>query len=168
MRRRLVQHGTVPLLRRTNPQPASKDTLSLMSMNLSLARVSLILSACAFCGFGLWLLIHPEALSLLDLQLDGPAARIEVRGYYGGLGLGMAAFFAVCATREPWFSAGLLAQGLSLGGAALVRVLAMSLEGTTTVLLLVLTSLEATGSIIGFAALARRRSVRVHASRSSR
>ena len=61
---------------------------------MMLNRLSLSLTSLAFAGFGTWLLVRPETMETVGLALTTPAAYTEVRGFYGGLELGCALFFA--------------------------------------------------------------------------
>jgi hypothetical protein len=83
---------------------------------MPLARLSLGLTAAAFGGFGAWLLVKPDALGKVGVEVPTPAARAEIRAFYGGLELGMAAFFAAAAARPTWFEPALILQSATLGG----------------------------------------------------
>jgi hypothetical protein len=122
---------------------------------MHLARLSLGLTAAAFGGFGTWLLFRPQALSAVGIELPTPAARAEIRAFYGGLELGMALFFAAAAQRPEWHRPALIAQAASLGGSALGRVFSMGTDPTTNPLIRLLTILESAGCAMGLAALAQ-------------
>ncbi|MCO5168882.1 MAG: DUF4345 domain-containing protein [Planctomycetes bacterium] len=124
---------------------------------MTLARCSLALTAVAFAAFGLWLLVAPQALGQVGVELPTPAARAEIRAFYGGLELGLAAFFAVAAARPAWFAPGLLAQALGLGGVVLGRLTGVVVDGATDPLLLALMGAEAAGCALGVVALVRLR-----------
>lgn len=114
----------------------------------TLVPLSLYLSALAFGGFGFWLLVWPEAMGRLGLELTTPAAVTEIRAFYGGLELGCAAFFVLAARRTAWHAPGLLLQATSLGGAALARLAGMVVDGTRDSLVVVLMSAEAVAAVI--------------------
>lgn len=117
-----------------------------------LPRLSLLITALAFGGFGLWLLVQPTALAAVDLQLPTPTARTEIRGFYGGLELGLAAFFAACAFRPAWHRPGLVAQAAALLGIAAGRTVGLAVEGGSTPIV-IFAAIEAVGGLIGLAAL---------------
>jgi hypothetical protein len=125
-----------------------------------LPRVSLVLTALAFGGFGALLLLRPETLAVVGVDLTTPSARTEIRGFYGGLELGFALFFAMAAARPVWFVPGLVAQSFSLGGVALGRVFGLVVDGSPESLTYALLAAESAGCLIGVAALARLRSIR--------
>lgn len=122
---------------------------------MTLARLSLALSALVFGGFGAWLLVQPQALSALGIELATPAARTEIRGFYGGLELGLAGFFAVAALRPAWFRPALVVQVCALGGIAAGRLVGFALDGPPEALLLALLAAEIAGTGLGLVALRR-------------
>lgn len=122
---------------------------------MQLARFSLGLTAAAFGGFGMWLLFKPGALANVGVELPTPAARAEIRAFYGGLELGMALFFAAAAARPEWFRPALVVQSASLGGAALGRIFSMRADPTDDRVIRLFTVLEGAGCTLGLAALAQ-------------
>jgi hypothetical protein len=120
-----------------------------------LARLSLGVTAAAFTGFGIWLLSRPQELSRVDVQVPSPAARAEIRAFYGGLEIGMGLFFAAAAARPAWHRPALAAQTLALGGAALARVVSMRIDPPVGPLVRLLTVLEATAAVGGAVAFAQ-------------
>lgn len=95
-----------------------------------LARTMLWLSALLFAAFGAFLLIDPGGMEKLGLPLAVPRWRTEIRAFYGGLELGLAAFLALCTRREEWAVPGLAAAAFILGGAGTGRLLGIALDGT--------------------------------------
>lgn len=124
---------------------------------MTFARVSLVFTAAAFGGFGVWLTVDPAALSAVDVGVGSATARTEIRAFYGGLELGLAAFFALAATRPRWFEAGLTAQLLGLGGAGLMRGLSAVLDGGASAFMGSLVAAELVGGAIGGVALLKLR-----------
>jgi hypothetical protein len=98
---------------------------------VTFARVVLGLSVLAWAGFGLMLLVWPERLAGVGLEVVSPLARVEVRGFYGGLELGIAAFLLWSLAAAERMRAGLMLGGLALGGTALGRLVGIALEGGT-------------------------------------
>jgi hypothetical protein len=121
---------------------------------MPLARLSLGLTAAAFGGFGAWLLVKPGALGKVGVELPTPAARAEIRAFYGGLELGMAAFFAAAAARPAWFEPALILQSATLGGAALGRVFSLRADPGDAPLIRALAAVEAVAALGGLVALA--------------
>ena len=58
---------------------------------MNFARFILAGSALAWAGFGLLFFVSPENLDGVGLVVDNAVARAEVRAFYGGLELGIAA-----------------------------------------------------------------------------
>lgn len=120
---------------------------------MHLARTSLGVTAAAFAGFGVWLLLRPQALSRVDVALPSPTARAEIRAFYGGLEIGLGLFFGAAAARPAWHRPALVAQAASLGGAALARIFSMTIDPPGHPLIRVLTVLEGTAAVAAVAAL---------------
>jgi hypothetical protein len=120
---------------------------------MSLARVSLLLTAAAFGGFGAFLFIQPAALEAVGLAVTRPAAAVEIRAFYGGLELGLAAFFLAASFPPVWFRPALLLQILTLGGAAAGRLLGVLVGGGGEPLIWALFAAETAGAGLGLLAL---------------
>ena len=81
------------------------------------------LLAIGFAGFGAAYAGRPSDMATLTgIVLPDGSATIDFAATYGGFQLGLAAFLALCAVREPWIRAGLTAGGLALAGIAVVRL----------------------------------------------
>jgi hypothetical protein len=89
-----------------------------------LAKSTLILAILGLAGFGLAFLLVPDTtLGWAGLELSGVGARTELRTFYGGLELGLAAVLIACLRRPARHRDGLwltLAIFASLAGARLV------------------------------------------------
>ena len=120
---------------------------------MSLPRLSLRLAALAFAGFGVVLLVRPELMAMLGLELGRPAAVTEIRAFYGGLELGLALFFALASTRDAWLAPALFAQAASLGGIVLARLIGVAVDGGAEPLILLFAVLEGTGAVLALVAL---------------
>ncbi|HEX8904439.1 MAG TPA: DUF4345 domain-containing protein [Longimicrobiaceae bacterium] len=125
---------------------------------MRLARISLVLAALAFAGFGVALLVRPTLLGILGVQLPTPAAATEIRAFYGGLELGLAAFFFIASRRDAWVRPALFAQAAGMGGIVLARIAGIAVDGSAEPLVLLFGALEASGAILGLIALRRLRS----------
>ena len=117
-----------------------------------LARISLGLAALGFGAFGLYFLARPEAMGSMIVFEEQASVRIEIRGMYGGLELGLGVFFGAAALRRDWFRPGLFAQMATLGGLAGGRILGMIAESEAPVSLVFFTALELGGAALGLAA----------------
>lgn len=115
--------------------------------------VSIGLTAAAFGGFGVVLLLDPGLLATVGVEVSRPAGAVELRGFYGGLELGMAIFFAIALLRRAWWRPALLAQVLALGGAAAGRVFGILVGGGGEPLIYMLLLAEATAAVVGLLAL---------------
>lgn len=92
----------------------------------------LSLAALGFLGFGLAIVAAPEAV-LATVGISGtPAGVVELRAFYGGLELGLAAFLFACAAKPGWREAGLWSVALANGGIAAARLLGIGLSGEFT------------------------------------
>jgi hypothetical protein len=71
----------------------------------------------------------PVVASRPEAQLPSPAALADGRAVYGGLTLGLGAFFLLAAQRPSMTRAGLWAAFLSIGAAGVGRGLGVVLDG---------------------------------------
>ena len=120
---------------------------------MSLPRLALRLAALAFAGFGVALLVRPELIGALGLELGRPAAATEIRAFYGGLELGLALFFGLASTRDAWLRPALFAQAASLGGIVLARLIGLALDGSAEPIILLAGAAEGTGAVLAVIAL---------------
>lgn len=118
-----------------------------------LPKVSLALSAVVFGVFGLLLFVRPELLGAVGVEIARSAGAVELRAFYGGLELGLVAFFAVAVRRREWWKPALLVQILALGGVAAARLLGILIAGGGEPLLYSLMTAEVGGAAIGVVAL---------------
>ena len=92
----------------------------------------LALAGLGFLGFGVAIVVAPGAV-LATVGISGTTAGlIELRAFYGGLELGLAAFLFACAARPSWREAGLWSVALGNGGIAAARLLGIGLTGEFT------------------------------------
>ncbi|MCO6429812.1 MAG: DUF4345 domain-containing protein [Deltaproteobacteria bacterium] len=71
--------------------------------------VYLWLNAVLYLGLAIWCMVLPERTSAaLGYGLTGGSGRSEYLVVYGGLQIGLAAFFAACAARSDWHYVGVL------------------------------------------------------------
>lgn len=116
--------------------------------------LALNLAAIAFAAFGLILFIAPGILKSVGVAiLENEPGAVELRAFYGGIELGLAAFFAVAARRPEWVKTALTALVFTLGGIVLMRGFALLIAGFHANLLIYLSWLGETALFI-FALLA--------------
>ena len=127
-------------------------------MKWTFERIFLAISMLVFLGIGVWLLIYPDALAGLGIELKEPAARIDVRATYGGLDLGLAAFLIWCLLRDERLRTGLVAVGFVCAGLGLTRLLGIALEGQGTQLMWSFVGIELAVALWLFVYLRRSRS----------
>jgi Domain of unknown function (DUF4345) len=95
--------------------------------------VLLVLAGLGFLGFGAWLVVDPAGgLATVHIAATHPAGLIELRGFYGGLELGLGVFLLMCAARPDWRRAGLWLVALGNGGIGLTRVAGIAMTGVFT------------------------------------
>lgn len=95
-----------------------------------LARVVLSLQLLATAGLGLAYFIRPhEMTNLSGMLLMAPAAATDVRAYYGGLQLGLAAFIGLCLARRELIAPALTLFTLLYCALALARIGGLWLDG---------------------------------------
>jgi hypothetical protein len=118
------------------------------------ARIVLALSAIMYAGFGTAYLARPKAMAkLTHFELPTPTAVTEIRAFYGGMELGLAALLVVCAIRPAWAGAGLLALALLSGGAAVARLVGFAADGSATPLLWKVLAAEVLVAVLGVVGL---------------
>ena len=100
---------------------------------MKFGRVVLAVVAIIFVPFGVWGLIDPVAVAgLTQVQLPTPTALADGRAVYGGLTLGLGAFFALCAVRQELVRPGLWAVLLTVAGPFLGRLAGVVADGAGT------------------------------------
>lgn len=121
-----------------------------------LAHASLLVAALGFGIFGIALLLLPHLLGMAGVQADSSSGVIELRAFYGGLELGLAAFFLTAMRRPKWVCAALFAQVAAAGGIAGARVLGIIMAGGEANAIIYLSGAgEAAVALLGLAALWR-------------
>jgi hypothetical protein len=95
-----------------------------------LARVILAIQLLVLAGLGLLYFIRPHEMSNLSgMLLLAPAAATDVRAYYGGLQLGLAAFLGLALLRSDLTHAALTLLVLLYSAMALARIGGLWLDG---------------------------------------
>jgi len=120
---------------------------------MSFPRWVLRLTALVFAAFGVALLVRPELIGRLGIELARPSGSTEIRAFYGGLELGLALFFAVASARDEWLRPALFAQAAALGGIVLARLAGVVVDGGAEPIILLAAAMEGTGTLLAVAAL---------------
>lgn len=95
------------------------------------ARIVLLIQIAALFVLGLAYFIRPEEMaSFSGALLMGSAAVTEVRAYYGGLQLGLAAYLAMALLRQDLLRPALILLVLLYSVLALARAAGLWLDGT--------------------------------------
>lgn len=94
------------------------------------ARIVLLIQIAALLVLGLAYFIRPEEMaSFSGALLMGSAAVTEVRAYYGGLQLGLAAYLAMALLRQDLLRPALILLVLLYSSLALARIAGLWLDG---------------------------------------
>lgn len=94
------------------------------------ARVFLLIQLLALAGLGLAYFLRPHEMSNLSgMLLLAPAAVTDVRAYYGGLQLGLAAFLLLALLRAELLRSALTLLVLLYSALALARIGGLWLDG---------------------------------------
>ena len=94
------------------------------------ARILLAVQAIAFVGLGLAYFTRPEQMANLSgMFLMAPAAITDVRAWYGGLQLGLAAYLLMAMSRVDLARAALTLMVLLFSALALARIGGLWLDG---------------------------------------
>ncbi len=123
---------------------------------MNLSRLALITAASGFAGFGIACLVRPKnMLRQVDVNARSARGTTELRAMYGGLELGLGAFFAVAAAKPAWERPALLAQTLGLGGLAASRLAGILTDRPRGALMKALVVAESSAAALAAVALTR-------------
>jgi hypothetical protein len=93
--------------------------------------VLLWITGALFAGFGVGFAAVPNELA--ELVTGGapatPSAATDMRATYGGVSLGLALFFGLCAARPQWVRPGLVAALLVVGSLGATRLVGIVADG---------------------------------------
>ena len=94
-----------------------------IGLGMTLSKIALLTAAAGFAGFGVACTIKPEQmLRGADVRPRTARGTTELRAMYGGMELGLGAFFVVAALKPGWQRPALAAQALGLGALAATRL----------------------------------------------
>jgi uncharacterized membrane protein HdeD (DUF308 family) len=132
-------------------------TLAAAHAELRGARLFLALAGAVLAVYGVLLFADPALLGrLVGLRFEGANAPVEIRAFYGGLELGLAAFFVAAARRPAWVEPALAAFALAFGAAGVARAAGIVQFGFTGPSQPLVAGIEIAAAV--FAAWLRRRS----------
>jgi len=123
---------------------------------MTLSKIALLTAAAGFAGFGIACTIRPDkALAAADVRARSSRGKTELRAMYGGMELGLGAFFALAAFKPSWNRSALAAQALGLGAVAATRLGGILGDHPRGKLMPGLALAEASAAALGAVALAR-------------
>jgi hypothetical protein len=127
---------------------------------MKFGRTIVWINCCLFVGFGLGFVFAPEALAALitGAAPATPSAMTDMRATYGGMALGLAFIFGLCAKNEGSVRLGVQGVFAVMAALAVARVLGMLLDGTPNTFMFVLLLAEV---VMAFLALFALRQIRV-------
>lgn len=92
----------------------------------------LVATGAIFVPFGFWALAQPAAVAgMTEVELPSAAALADGRAVYGGLTLGLGAFFLFAARSPSMVRSGLWAAFLTIGAAGMGRATGVLVDGAT-------------------------------------
>lgn len=96
-----------------------------------MARIVLLAGAVMFGILGVWLMVQPTRLEeWTGIVANLPAARTEIRAFYGGLETGLAAFLVWALARPTRLEAGCIGLAAFSLGTAAGRVVGLLADGS--------------------------------------
>ena len=117
------------------------------------ATAVLVFFGLSFGVFGAWALVAPVSLAkLVHFSLETPGAITEIRAFYGGLEIGLAALLLAGAAYRPLMPVALLALVIGAGGIALARVVGLLLDGSSSGFMFGALTWEVAGAVLGLVA----------------
>ena len=120
-------------------------------MNRNLPTVAIFITAFVYIGFALWLGSNPRALlTAFAIDQSTPQMLTEIRAFYGGVELAIAAAMFLLWWRGDTFAAALIG-GLPLAGSVSGRLLGQLMDGYSA-MHLGLAIPEAIGAVVCFLA----------------
>jgi hypothetical protein len=121
---------------------------------MTLSRIALVTAAAGFAGFGAACLVRPKTmLKHVDVKPTSAVGTTELRAMYGGMELGLGAFFAVALAKPDLTRPALLAQALALGTLAGARLAGILHDRSRGPLMKTLVIAESVTAAIGAVAL---------------
>ena len=121
---------------------------------MTLSRIALAVATAGFAGFGMACLVSPrEMLKRVDVRSTSARGTTELRAMYGGMELGLGAFFALAIGKPEWTRPALAAEALGLGALAAARVASILQDHPRGALMKALAIAESSAAALGAIAL---------------
>lgn len=118
-----------------------------------LSRAALAVYGVGLVGFGLLFLISPQALTeMVDTTMPTPVSTMDIRAVYGGMFLGIGAFWILAASRDRLLRPGLVSLAMTMGGLVVGRTAGLA-DGRPNALVLGLYVVEVAGTLVALVAL---------------
>lgn len=106
------------------------------------------LTAIVFLSFGLWGLLSPlSLLGTVGVELPVPSAVAEMRGFYGGLEIGIALFLLYSSRAARYAETAALMPALGLSGLVIGRLVGVLVDGPANLLFYLSGVMEAVGAL---------------------
>ncbi|MEL7309979.1 MAG: DUF4345 domain-containing protein [Pseudomonadota bacterium] len=123
---------------------------------MKLARVVLWIFALMTLTFGAVSLVAPQIIAgAIKIEMLTPGAMTEIRSFYGGLELGLAAFWIAGAIKPELTRAALVSMVLAWGAVALSRIAGLVIDGGTASSLYYALVSEVAAAVMAYIALIR-------------
>ncbi|MEX0729453.1 MAG: DUF4345 domain-containing protein [Aquisalimonadaceae bacterium] len=122
---------------------------------MNFAKTLVWINCWLFLAFGFGFILAPESLAAL-LTGAAPAtasAVTDMRATYGGMALGLAVMFGLCASNELQVRLGLQGVLAVMVGLAVARTLGMLLDGTPNVFIFIMLAAEVVMAALALAGL---------------
>ena len=121
-------------------------------MTKAFAKATILVTALCWTGFAFWLGVAPASLlHAFGIEQSTPSMLTEIRAFYGGIELAIAAAMLILLRRGDLF-ASLLIGGLPLAGSAALRIVGQFLDGYSTTHL-AFAAFECMGALFCFAGI---------------
>ncbi|MEL6868962.1 MAG: DUF4345 domain-containing protein [Pseudomonadota bacterium] len=123
---------------------------------MTFAKIVLWLFGLITLAFGAYSLVAPEQLAqLTQYDLRSSGAITEIRAFYGGLELGLAAFWIAGALKPSLLRAALVSMILVWSAVAASRVFGLIIDDSLTSTMIIVLVSEVLGAALAFIALQR-------------
>ena len=140
------------------PQGSSPGTVpGTGGETMRIGKTLLWINCCLFVGFGLGFVLAPTVLATLvtGSAPATPSAITDMRATYGGMALGLAYIFRLCAGREEYVRLGLRGILAVMVALAAARLLGIVLDGAPNIFIFILLLAEVAMVVASLAALAK-------------
>lgn len=114
------------------------------------ARGVLVFFGLSYLLFGVWALLAPQGFArLIGFTLQTPVAITELRSFYGGLEIGLAAFLLLSTVDRQAALAGLAVLSIATGGIVLARLIGLFVDGSASQFIFIALGWEVSAVALG-------------------